>query len=381
MASPQKERGYTAIANEIMDVLMRAKIPSEPRRVLDCILRNSYGWNRSAAVLANQEVVEATGLSRSHVSEAISWLKDHRLVIVPSEGNKVVPPEGNKHIVPSKGNKRSPNTLIFNKNYDEWVGLFPQKGTNDCSPRGEQVVPLEGNKHSRKATPVKGSQTPKTSKAIREESENTSYSPPSAASDSEQAASPVEEKPLAKLLGTLPLNDGTDFEIRADLVAELQPLYPAIDVLAELKGMKGWLIGNPKNRKTRKGVMRFITSWLARSQDKAPRIAGSTRPHPNTGAGAPVTYAQKQDQAKRGLAAMVIAHDQETRSQAFADGIGQEGHFMPTPETNGNGLAGYVAGVAGGLRPHEQPALLGSHGQVPQDQPILPEYLGHHPSL
>ena len=36
--------------------------------------------------------------------------------------------------------------------------------------------------------------------------------------------------------------------------------------------MKCWLNANPKNRKTRKGIERFIVSWLNRSQDKAPRI-------------------------------------------------------------------------------------------------------------
>ena len=36
--------------------------------------------------------------------------------------------------------------------------------------------------------------------------------------------------------------------------------------------MKCWLNANPKNRKTRKGVERFIVAWLNRSQDKAPRI-------------------------------------------------------------------------------------------------------------
>lgn len=37
MAEPQKENGYTPIANEIMDALCRIRIPGEERQVLDCI--------------------------------------------------------------------------------------------------------------------------------------------------------------------------------------------------------------------------------------------------------------------------------------------------------------------------------------------------------
>lgn len=71
-----------------------------------------------------------------------------------------------------------------------------------------------------------------------------------------------------KVVGTLPLNSGSGFEVTEDFVAELQPLYPAVDVLQEFRAMKGWLIGNPTKRKTKSGIRRFITAWLSREQDK-----------------------------------------------------------------------------------------------------------------
>ena len=70
----------------------------------------------------------------------------------------------------------------------------------------------------------------------------------------------------------LPLNDNTLYQISEDKVKEWQQVYQAIDVKNELDKMKCWLNANPKNRKTRKGVERFIVAWLNRSQDKAPRI-------------------------------------------------------------------------------------------------------------
>ena len=73
----------------------------------------------------------------------------------------------------------------------------------------------------------------------------------------------------------LPLLDGTLYQISEDKVKEWQQVYQAIDVKNELEKMKCWLNANPKNRKTRKGVERFIVAWLNRSQDKAPRIITS----------------------------------------------------------------------------------------------------------
>lgn len=67
----------------------------------------------------------------------------------------------------------------------------------------------------------------------------------------------------------LPLVDGTDFEISAEMVAELSGLYPAVDVEQQLRNMRGWLLANPKNRKTKAGIMRFVNSWLSREQNSA----------------------------------------------------------------------------------------------------------------
>nr|DAT32239.1 MAG TPA: hypothetical protein [Caudoviricetes sp.] len=67
----------------------------------------------------------------------------------------------------------------------------------------------------------------------------------------------------------LPLVDGTDFEISVETVAELSGLYPAVNVEQQLRNMRGWLWANPKNRKTKAGIMRFVNSWLSREQNSA----------------------------------------------------------------------------------------------------------------
>lgn len=77
----------------------------------------------------------------------------------------------------------------------------------------------------------------------------------------------------------LPLVDGTDFEISVETVAELSGLYPAVDVEQQLRNMRGWLWANPKNRKTKAGIMRFVNSWLSREQNSArPEKAVNQKP-------------------------------------------------------------------------------------------------------
>lgn len=51
-------------------------------------------------------------------------------------------------------------------------------------------------------------------------------------------------------------------------LAELQCLYPAVDVRAELRAMRAWLLTHDRQRKTRGGMKRFVNGWLARSHDK-----------------------------------------------------------------------------------------------------------------
>lgn len=67
---------------------------------------------------------------------------------------------------------------------------------------------------------------------------------------------------------SLPLNDGTFFDVSENDRAKWSQLYPNVDVLQQLRNMAGWCDANPAKRKTRGGIKRFITAWLAREQNK-----------------------------------------------------------------------------------------------------------------
>ena len=73
----------------------------------------------------------------------------------------------------------------------------------------------------------------------------------------------------APAVANLPLLDGTEYGVTQEEMDEWISLYPAVDVPQEFRAMRGWLNGNPKNRKTPKGIKRFINGWLAREQNRA----------------------------------------------------------------------------------------------------------------
>ena len=67
----------------------------------------------------------------------------------------------------------------------------------------------------------------------------------------------------------LPLKDGTEYEISAESFEEFVNAYPEINVLSEMRKMRAWCLSNPANRKTRRGIMKFINGWLGRAKPES----------------------------------------------------------------------------------------------------------------
>lgn len=100
MANPQKEDGYTAIANEIMEALARYRIPGEQRQCLDFILRKTYGYNKKSDAISGSQFVGATGIKKQNVQRALRGLIEKNIVI--------------------KKDYQPHPIYRFNKNYNTW---------------------------------------------------------------------------------------------------------------------------------------------------------------------------------------------------------------------------------------------------------------------
>jgi len=80
----------------------------------------------------------------------------------------------------------------------------------------------------------------------------------------------VDSKPICreKVVISLPLANGTEYDVTESDIEKWKSFYPAVDIMKELKKMCGWFDGNPNRRKTDRGIRRAITNWLAKEQDK-----------------------------------------------------------------------------------------------------------------
>lgn len=75
---------------------------------------------------------------------------------------------------------------------------------------------------------------------------------------------------------TLLLNDKSNYPIYQDQVDRWSELYPAVSIISELKKMVGWLEANPTKRKTKSGILRFVTNWLSKEQDRGGKKGANT---------------------------------------------------------------------------------------------------------
>ena len=110
---PQKENGYTAIANEIMEHLALAPLRGQQMKCVLFLLRRTYGYHKKDDRISLNQWAEGTNMKRQNV-----WRELHLLV------------EMNVIYMKSNGEKRSA-TWGFNKHYDTWK--FPSVITDDYS--------------------------------------------------------------------------------------------------------------------------------------------------------------------------------------------------------------------------------------------------------
>lgn len=86
--------------------------------------------------------------------------------------------------------------------------------------------------------------------------------------ETEYCSEPLPEQASELPSAEIPLNDGSEYPLYLRDVEEYAALYPAVDIVQELRKMRGWCLANPTRKKTRRGVRSFINTWLSREQDK-----------------------------------------------------------------------------------------------------------------
>jgi len=84
---PILQDNYTKIPNAVMDSFFNAKIPMECRRVLDVVMRHSFGWNKLNVEMSTSKLSELTGIKQPNVVRCIKRLEGMNIITVNRSGH------------------------------------------------------------------------------------------------------------------------------------------------------------------------------------------------------------------------------------------------------------------------------------------------------
>lgn len=76
------EKGYLRLANQIQDALCIVELSGREFRVLNAIVRLTYGWSKKSDRIANSLIADKTTLKVKHVSEAVLSLAYRNIIIL-----------------------------------------------------------------------------------------------------------------------------------------------------------------------------------------------------------------------------------------------------------------------------------------------------------
>lgn len=117
MANPQKENGFTPIANEILEATAGASLNGTQLRILLLLWRNSYGFHQHSCPLPLSYLEKMLRGSKSTIARQVKKLESLGVISA---------------VYPEKQDGHTPKSYVFNKNYETWscgaapVGLTMQ---------------------------------------------------------------------------------------------------------------------------------------------------------------------------------------------------------------------------------------------------------------
>ena len=82
VANPQKENGYTPIANEILDAVLMRRWTKTQQKVLMIIWRFSYGFSKKKAWFGFMQDMCAYDLARAKIGRVLTELEDMNVLLV-----------------------------------------------------------------------------------------------------------------------------------------------------------------------------------------------------------------------------------------------------------------------------------------------------------
>ena len=78
--------GYTKVANEIQQLKPRLRMSGREWQCFEAVIWLTYGWNKKQDRVTNTVIAELTGLSDTHVSDALKSLAERKIIFSQKQG-------------------------------------------------------------------------------------------------------------------------------------------------------------------------------------------------------------------------------------------------------------------------------------------------------
>ena len=122
MASPQKELGYTPVANKLLEAVYKANFNATELKMLLFIFRFTYGFSRKECELSLTFISNGIGISKRYVSSSITKLIADKVLLVIREHTDT-----------------QSRIIKINKDFDNWENrTLKQQVINSSTDEAEQ---------------------------------------------------------------------------------------------------------------------------------------------------------------------------------------------------------------------------------------------------
>lgn len=199
----------------------------------------------------------------------------------------------------------------------------------ECQQKGQPQIQQEASRG-----PAEGQQRATNKKDIKKESKKEERKADLAQSDAgaSLAQPPAEqERPVA----FIPLADGSEYPVPVSLACEYATAYPGVNVMGEFGKARAWCLSNPRQRKTKNGIRRFLNGWMDKAQNNASRSS------PAVVSGRPMTARQAEAAERGDFAEQVLKLDEVYRNgelAAFGSGTQQGVRALSAAEARTGGI-------------------------------------------
>jgi phage replication O-like protein O len=114
MADVQIDDGYTKVANELLEAIMRINLSSYEFRVIMAIMRKTYGYSKKQDYISLSQLEEITDIKACHICRTLKKLKDKNMIL--SNGHLTgIQKDYDLWKVTQTGNTQTGNTHLGNK--------------------------------------------------------------------------------------------------------------------------------------------------------------------------------------------------------------------------------------------------------------------------